>query len=108
MKAILFSSVLVLITLDVVLANPCAKPPPADVKQCCEFPMPLEGALVESCMNQYGAQSMRVIQSILTGGPPRGAVSDSWWKSCPHSEICCFSALLNACPMQLEWSVVLM
>ncbi|XP_055706769.1 general odorant-binding protein 66-like [Phlebotomus papatasi] len=73
MKVILFSSVFALIALDLVLANPCAKPPPADVKQCCEFPMPLEGALVESCINQYGAQSMRVIQSILTGGPPRGA-----------------------------------
>uniref|UniRef100_A0A1B0CYN4 OBP47-like domain-containing protein n=1 Tax=Phlebotomus papatasi TaxID=29031 RepID=A0A1B0CYN4_PHLPP len=41
-------------------------------KQCCQFPMPLDDALVESCMEQYGAQTIRVMEFILSGGPLRG------------------------------------
>uniref|UniRef100_A0A1B0CN54 Putative plus-c odorant-binding protein 1 n=1 Tax=Lutzomyia longipalpis TaxID=7200 RepID=A0A1B0CN54_LUTLO len=73
MKKILLFCGVVLVAIDAIVANPCANPPKIHPKACCDFPMPLPEALVASCVGQYGAQTKRVLESLLSGGPPRGA-----------------------------------
>ncbi|XP_059615552.1 general odorant-binding protein 66-like [Phlebotomus argentipes] len=72
MRNLIYCFVL-LIAANAITANPCAKPPEVDPRSCCSFPMPLPEALVADCVGKFGEQSKRVMQSIMTGGPPRGA-----------------------------------
>ncbi|GAB0092156.1 hypothetical protein DMENIID0001_071290 [Sergentomyia squamirostris] len=61
------------LVITIVAGNPCAQKPDVSAKECCDFPMPLEGALVEACMGKFGAQTQRVMVSMMSGGPMRGA-----------------------------------